>query len=59
MNLVAQRSHSRQEILTALKQVGITNENLVDKALHDLCVKGKLRRTGRGMYALPESSDSQ
>ena len=32
MNLVSQRPHSRQEILTALKQVGITNENLVDKA---------------------------
>ncbi len=59
MNLVSQRPHSRQEVLAALGQVGITNENLIDKALRDLCVRGKLRRTGRGMYALPESSDPQ
>ncbi len=59
INLVSARPHSRPEILAALREKGFTNDNLVDKALHDLCVQGKLRRTGRGMYALPESSHPQ
>ena len=59
MNLDLKRPQSRKELLAALGQVGISKENLIDKALHDLCVKGKLIRTGRGMYALPGSSDSQ
>ncbi len=55
MNLVSQRPYSRQEILAALREKDITNANLVDKALSDLCTQGKIRRVGRGMYALPES----
>lgn len=59
MTLVLERPQSRKEILEALRKVDITNENLIDKALHDLCVRGKLIRVGRGMYALPGSSDPQ
>jgi len=57
VTLVLEGPQSRQELLAALEQAGISNENLIDKALRDLCVKGKLQRAGRGMYALPESSD--
>jgi hypothetical protein len=59
MNLVSQRPHSRQELLAALAKMNIINDNLVDKALGTLLRTGKLIRTGRGMYALPESSDPQ
>ena len=57
LRLVSEGPKSRQELLTALRPMGI-KDNLVDKVLGDLCSQGKLRRTGRGMYALPESSDS-
>ena len=58
LRLVSEGPKSRQELLTALRPMGI-KDNLVDKVLGDLCEKGKLRRTGRGMYALPGSSDPQ
>jgi len=59
VTLVSERPRSRQELLATLNERGFSNENLVDKALGDLCARGKLIRTGRSMYALPESSDSQ
>ncbi len=59
VNLVSERPQSRKELLEALRKMDITNENLIDKALHDLCVRGKLIRVGRGMYALPGSDDPQ
>lgn len=55
VTLVLERPQSRQELLAALRQKGFTNENLVDKALADLCTTGKLARLGRGMYGLPGS----
>ena len=58
MNLISERPHSRQELLAALRKREITNENLVDKALGTLRRIGKVTSPERGMYALPESSDS-
>lgn len=59
MNLVSERPYSRQELLAALKQVGITNENLVDKALGTLRSTGRVTSPTRGVYALPGSDDPQ
>ncbi len=56
VTLVLERPQSRKELLAALAKMDITNENLIDKALRDLCVRGKLIRVGRGVYALPGSS---
>ena len=57
LRLVSEGPKSRQELLTALRPMGI-DDNLVDKVLGNLCATGRLRRTRRGMYALPESTDS-
>lgn len=59
VGLVSERPRSRQELLAAVRQMGISNVNLVDKALGELCTTGKLRRLERGMYALPGSSSSE
>ncbi len=60
VNLVSERPYGRQELLAALrKKMEISNDNLVDKALGVLLAQGKLRRVGRGKYALPGSSDPQ
>lgn len=59
VTLVTEREYGRQELLAALKERGFTNENLVDKALGTLRRIGKVTSPERGMYALPESSDSQ
>jgi len=53
--LVAERPRSRQDLLAAVRQKGISNANLVDKALGELCATGKLGRPERGTYALPGS----
>ena len=58
LRLVSKGPKSRQELLTAVRPMGL-DDNLVDKALGNLCDKGKLRRTRRGVYALPGSDDPQ
>ena len=59
VTLVSERQYSRQELLAALRKVEITNDNLVDKALGTLRRTGKVTSPERGVYASPESSDSQ
>ena len=58
MTLVTERPYSRQELLAALRKMEFTNDNLVDKALGTLKITGKVTSPKRGVYALPESSDS-